>query len=61
MQVSPSEVEDLVLYQVAAVAGVAAASGTRLQHVKAHALYNMAVRDRGLANAIARATAAIGR
>ena len=61
MQVSPSEVEDLVLYQVAAVAGVAAASGTRLQHVKAGALYNMAVRDRGLANAIARATAAIDR
>jgi UPF0271 protein len=62
MHVSPSEVEDLVLYQVAAVAGVAAASGTRLQHVKAHgALYNMAVRDRGLANAIARATAAIDR
>lgn len=62
MHVSPSEVEDLVLYQVAAVAGVAAASGTRLQHVKAHgALYNMAVRDRDLANAIARATAAIDR
>ena len=38
MQVSPSEVEDLVLYQVAAVAGVAAASGTRLQHVKARSL-----------------------
>jgi UPF0271 protein len=60
MQVSPREVEDLVLYQIAAVAGVAAAMGARLQHVKAHgALYNMAVRDRELAQAIARATAAV--
>ena len=62
MQLSPSDVEDMVLYQVGAAAGVAAASGTRLQHVKAHgALYNMAVRDHGLAQAIARATAAIDR
>jgi UPF0271 protein len=62
MQLSPRDVEDLVLYQVAAAAGVAAASGARLQHVKAHgALYNMAVRDQGLAQAIARATAAIDR
>jgi UPF0271 protein len=59
MHASASEVEDLVLYQVAALAGIAAAHGVRLQHVKAHgALYNMAVRDRGLADAIARATAA---
>ena len=29
MHVSPSEVEDLVLYQVAALAGIAAASGRR--------------------------------
>src|SRR4029450_1840040 len=35
--------------------------GVRLQHVKAHgALYNMAARDSSLANAIARATAAVG-
>jgi 5-oxoprolinase (ATP-hydrolysing) subunit A len=56
---SPDEVEDLVLYQVAAIAGVAGAEGVRLQHVKAHgALYNMAARNRPLADAIARATAA---
>lgn len=62
MQLSPSEVEDLVLYQVAAIAGVAAAEGVRLQHVKAHgALYNMAVRDAALAAAIARAVAAFDR
>jgi hypothetical protein len=35
-----------VLYQIAAVAGVAAAEGVRLQHVKPHgALFNMAARD----------------
>lgn len=60
LHVTPSEAEDLVLYQVAAVAGVAAAEGVRLQHVKPHgALYNMAVRDRTLAVAIVRAVAAI--
>jgi 5-oxoprolinase (ATP-hydrolysing) subunit A len=59
MHLSPQEVEDLVLYQVAALAGVAAAEGVRLQHVKAHgALYNMAARDRTLARAIAKAVAA---
>jgi UPF0271 protein len=51
-----------VLYQIGALAGVAAAEGVRLQHVKAHgALYNMAARDRALADAIARATAAFDR
>lgn len=60
MQATPQEVEDFVVYQVAALAGIAAAQGVRLQHVKAHgALYNMACRDRALAGAIARAVAAI--
>jgi UPF0271 protein len=62
MQLTPSEVEDSVLYQVAAIAGVAATEGVRLQHVKAHgALYNMAARDVALARAIARAVAAFDR
>jgi UPF0271 protein len=62
IHMTPSEVEDLVLYQVAALAGVAAAEGVRLQHVKAHgALYNMAARDAALAAAIARAVAAFDR
>ncbi len=62
IKATPAEVEDFVLYQVAALAGMAAAQGMKLQHVKAHgALYNMACRDRGLADAIARATAAIDR
>ena len=59
LDASPEEVEDLVLYQLAAIAGVASAEGLRLQHVKAHgALYNMAARTASLAGAIARAVAA---
>ena len=55
MSISAQEAEDVVLYQVAAVAGVARAEGLTLSHVKPHgALYNMAVRDRELAEAIAR-------
>jgi len=62
MKLTPREAEDLVLYQIAAVAGVAAAEGVALQHVKPHgALYNMAARDADLADALARATAAIDR
>jgi UPF0271 protein len=58
MRVSPQEVEDMVLYQIGALVAVAHSEGVRLQHVKAHgALYNMAVRDRALADAVARAVA----
>jgi len=60
MRLTAREAEDLVLYQIAAVAGVAAAEGVRLRHVKPHgALYNMAARDSVLASAIARAAAAV--
>ena len=60
MQASPREIEDFVLYQVAALAGVTAAQGVGLQHVKAHgALYLMACRHRAMADAIARAVAAL--
>jgi 5-oxoprolinase (ATP-hydrolysing) subunit A len=56
MAVTPEEVEDMVLYQVGALAAIAAAEDVRLRHVKPHgALYNMAVKDRSLADAIARA------
>ena len=62
MRVTPQEVEDMVLYQVGALAAIAAAEGVRLRHVKAHgALYNMAARDRGLARAIASAVRAFDR
>jgi UPF0271 protein len=60
LHVSPRDVEDFVVYQVGALAAIAAAHGVRLQHVKPHgALFNMAVRDPQLADAVARATAAI--
>ena len=58
MSVTAADVENLVLYQVGALAAIARAEGTRLQHVKPHgALYNMAIKDRGLADGIARAVA----
>ena len=54
MNISPDEAYDLVVYQVGALAGFARALGGKLSHVKPHgALYNMAVTDRKLAQAIA--------
>jgi len=59
MRVSAAEAEDLVLYQLAAVAGVARAEGVTVQHVKPHgALYHMAARSAELAGAIVRAVKA---
>ncbi len=59
MNVTAKECEDFVLYQIAAVAGVARAEGVALQHVKAHGeLFNMAFTNADLAAAIARAVAA---
>lgn len=56
MAITPQEAHDLVLYQVGALAAFAQAAGGRLHHVKPHgALYNMAARDRSLADAIAQA------
>jgi UPF0271 protein len=56
MKVSPEEAYDFTLYQVGALAAIARAQGAALAHVKPHgALYNMAARDRALADAIARA------
>lgn len=58
MVVDPAEVEASVIAQVGALAAIAKAEGVVLQHVKPHgALYNMAARDRALADAIARAVA----
>jgi 5-oxoprolinase (ATP-hydrolysing) subunit A len=56
MQVDPAEVEDTLIAQVGALAAIARAESVPLRHVKAHgALYNMAARDRRLADAIAAA------
>ncbi len=62
LHVSPREAEDLVLYQLGALAAMAAAEGVAIAHVKPHgALYNMAARDPVLAGAIAKAVAAFDR
>jgi UPF0271 protein len=59
IRVTAQETEDLVLYQIGALAAIAQSEGVRLRHVKAHgALYTMAARDRALADAIARAVRA---
>src|SRR5688500_18440508 len=56
MRVTPQEVEDLVLYQTGALDAICRSEGVALRHVKAHgALYNVAARERPLADAIARA------
>ncbi len=60
MAIGARELENAVAYQVGALAGIAAGEAVRLQHVKAHgALYNMAAKDRSLADAIARGVAAV--
>ena len=62
MSCTPDEVEAMVLYQVAAVAGFVRAHGAALRHVKPHgALYNMAAQDSSLALAIARGIARFDR
>jgi UPF0271 protein len=59
MAMDPRELEDCIVAQIGALAGLARAEGLTLGHVKAHgALYNMAVRNRTLADAVARAIAA---
>jgi len=56
MQVDAAELEDSLVAQIGALAAIAKAEGTALQHVKAHgALYNMAARDAALATVVARA------
>jgi UPF0271 protein len=56
LRVSPDEAYGMSLYQIGALQAIARAHGVRVAHVKPHgALYNMAARDRTLADAIARA------
>ena len=60
MSIPADELEALLIAQIGALQAIAHAEGTPLQHVKAHgALYNMAARDRALADAIARAIKAV--
>jgi len=54
MKIPPDEVYAQTLYQLGALHALTKAAGTQLHHVKPHgALYNMAARDRALADAIA--------
>ena len=56
MAVSPSDVRDYVLFQVAGLDGFVRAAGLELHHVKPHgALYMAALEDRPVADAIAEA------
>ena len=56
MTMPPAEVYAFVAYQIGAFQLLARAAGARMNHVKAHgALYNMAARDRTLADVIANA------
>lgn len=56
MKSAPNEVYAQTLYQLGALHALTHAAGTQLHHVKPHgALYNMAARERALADAIAAA------
>lgn len=56
MAISPREAYQICLYQIGALSAFVRASGGVLHHVKAHgALYNMAARDKGLADALSQA------
>ena len=62
MDLTSEEIENLVLVQIGALAAIARAEDMVLSHVKPHgALYNMAGRDRRVANAIVRAVAGFDR
>jgi UPF0271 protein len=58
MDASLEEIQDYVTYQIGALQAFAAVQGLKLQHVKPHgALYNMAVENTGIWDAVAAAIA----
>lgn len=60
LPVKPDEVFEAVVYQLGIFQAIAEAAGVGPNHVKPHgALYNMAVRDQALADAIGRAIAQV--
>lgn len=62
MTMAPAELEAALIYQIGALAGMAAAEGGRLSHVKPHgALNNQACEDAALADTVARAVQAVDR
>ena len=60
MAVSPLELKAMVIYQIGALKAFCHSQGVTLQHVKPHgAMYNMAAKDRKLADAICEAIAEV--
>jgi UPF0271 protein len=60
IELPPEHIFALLVYQLGAFNSVSRAAGVRPNHVKPHgALYNMAVRDAGIADAVIRAISAI--
>lgn len=60
MNIPPDEIKAMVQYQIGALSAFCKAEGIKMQHVKPHgALYNMAARDKDIAEAICRAAAAV--
>jgi UPF0271 protein len=60
MDMTLEEIKDLVTYQIGALQAVAALQGARLQHVKPHgALYNMAVKNPDIWDAVAEVMAGL--
>jgi len=60
LDASLEEIRDYVTYQIGALQAFAAAQGVKLQHVKPHgALYNMAVKNTAIWDAVAKAIAAV--
>jgi UPF0271 protein len=58
MNVTPTEVYDMVVYQIGALQAVARAQHVTVNHVKPHgALYHMASKDKKVAEAVAHAVA----
>jgi len=53
MNVSPSELKNMIIYQIGALDAFCKSAGIKLRHVKPHgAMYNMAAKDEKLARAI---------
>ncbi len=60
LDASLEEIKDFVTYQIGALQAFAASQGVKLQHVKPHgALYNMAVKNTAIWEAVAEAIAAV--
>lgn len=60
LAMEPAALRDSLIAQIRALAGIAAAAGVRLAHVKPHgALYNLAARDAATARLVAESVAAV--